>query len=58
MPTYIVTCPECGRKNKTRWIWADELPPGGVAPVECDCGYMILSESEGNPRLAFRREES
>ncbi|KKN58414.1 hypothetical protein LCGC14_0552270 [marine sediment metagenome] len=30
--------------------WTDELPPGGVEPVECvRCGYMILSESEGDP---------
>ena len=44
---YTVTCPECGRKHKTQWV--DDPPPGGIAPVECECGYIILSESEGNP---------
>jgi len=47
---YRVTCPECGATNITEWT--DILPPGGVSPVECSaCGYMILSESEGNPVL-------
>ncbi|MHC5059309.1 MAG: hypothetical protein ACYTKD_32040, partial [Planctomycetota bacterium] len=45
---YQVTCPECGKVNAT--VWNDEVPPGGVNPVKCkQCGYMILSESEGNP---------
>ena len=45
---YRVTCPECGGESITEWT--DDLPPGGVSPVECAvCGYMILSESEGNP---------
>lgn len=46
---YIVTCPKCGRKVETEW--SDELPPGGVMPVECPCGYWILSETEGNPEV-------
>jgi len=45
---YRVTCPECGAESETEWT--DVLPPGGVSPVPCSaCGYMILSESEGNP---------
>ena len=45
---YEVTCPECGKANVT--AWNDDVPPGGVDPVKCKtCGYMILSESEGNP---------
>ena len=43
---YVVICPECKAKAFTYW---DNYPPGGVAPVECKCGYIILSESEGNP---------
>ncbi len=47
---YRVTCPECGAESVTEWT--DVLPPGGVSPVVCSaCGYMILSESEGNPVL-------
>jgi hypothetical protein len=47
---YRVTCPECGAESVTEWT--DVLPPGGVSPVACSgCGYMILSESEGNPVL-------
>jgi hypothetical protein len=47
-PRFRVTCPECGRANLT--TWNDEIPPGGVNPVRCEaCGYMIQSESEGNP---------
>jgi hypothetical protein len=47
---YRVTCPECGTESITEWT--DVLPPGGVSPVACSgCGYMILSESEGNPIL-------
>jgi hypothetical protein len=47
---YRVTCPECGAESVTEWT--DVLPPGGVSPVECSaCGFMILSESEGNPVL-------
>jgi len=45
---YEVTCPECGKANVT--AWNDDVPPGGVDPVKCKtCGFMILSESEGNP---------
>jgi hypothetical protein len=45
--SYHVTCPRCEEEHVTEWIhW---LPPGGVEPVLCCCGYMILSESEGNP---------
>ena len=45
---YRVTCPECGAESVTEWT--DVLPPGGVSPVLCSaCGYMILSESEGDP---------
>ncbi len=45
---YRVGCPKCANINESRWT--DELPPGGVEPVECvKCGYMILSESEGDP---------
>ena len=45
---YRVTCPECGAESVTEWT--DVLPPGGVSPVAClACGFMILSESEGNP---------
>jgi len=45
---YRVTCPECGAQSVTEWT--DVLPPGGVSPVPCSaCGYMILSESEGDP---------
>ena len=45
---YRVTCPKCGGTSITEWT--DILPPGGVSPVQCAaCGYMILSESEGNP---------
>jgi len=45
---YRVTCPECGAESVTEWT--DVLPPGGVSPVPCSaCGYMILSESEGDP---------
>jgi hypothetical protein len=45
---YRVTRPECGSTSITEWT--DILPPGGVSPVQCSaCGYMILSESEGNP---------
>jgi cob(I)alamin adenosyltransferase len=48
MPRYRVTCPECGAASITEWT--DILPPGGVSPVRCSaCGYMILSESEGDP---------
>jgi len=43
---YLVTCPKCERRVETYW---DDYPPGGVAPVECPCGYLILSESEGDP---------
>ena len=47
---YRVTCPECGAESRTEWT--DVLPPGGVSPVRCSaCGYMILSESEGDPVL-------
>ena len=47
---YRVTCPECGAESMTEWT--DILPPGGVSPVECSaCGYMILSESVGDPVL-------
>jgi hypothetical protein len=47
---YRVTCPECGAESMTEWT--DVLPPGGVSPVACSaCGYMILSESEGDPIL-------
>ena len=47
---YRVTCPECGAETMTEWT--DILPPGGVSPVPCSaCGYMILSESEGDPVL-------
>ena len=49
-PKYLVTCPECGAEIATEWTYV--LPPGGVSPVQCSaCGYMILSESEGNPVL-------
>jgi endogenous inhibitor of DNA gyrase (YacG/DUF329 family) len=45
---YRVTCPECGAESTAEWT--DDLPPGGVSPVECPaCGYVILSESEGDP---------
>jgi len=45
---YEVGCPKCSHINESRWT--DVLPPGGVEPVECaKCGYMILSESEGDP---------
>jgi hypothetical protein len=47
---YRVTCPECGAETTAEWT--DDLPPGGVSPVGCPaCGYMILSESEGDPVL-------
>ena len=45
---YMVLCPKCGNLVLTEWM--DMLPPGGVSPVECPCGYMILSESEGEPK--------
>lgn len=46
---YRVTCPDCGAANLTSWV--DDPPPGGVSPVKCaQCGYQILSESEGNPQ--------
>jgi hypothetical protein len=44
---FIITCPRCGAKDKAEWD--NNLPPGGVSPVQCKCGYIILSESEGNP---------
>ena len=47
MKKYHVTCPECGRKTITEW--SNELAPGGIDPVECECGFWILSESDGNP---------
>lgn len=49
MTAYIVTCPECGAESETEW--SDELPPGGISPVECKCGYWIVSESEGDPKI-------
>ena len=50
---YQVTCPSCNAKVETYW---DDYPPGGVTPVECKCGYIILSESEGDPKEITRRE--
>lgn len=53
---YQVTCPRCGWMSFTYW---DSYPPGGVAPVECECGYVILSESEGDPvEYPVKREDA
>jgi hypothetical protein len=41
---YEVTCPECLRKVETEWC------EGGVLPARCPCGYLVLSEIEGNPK--------
>jgi hypothetical protein len=43
---YLVTCPRCGRHTVADWL---SIPPGGVSPCLCRCGYAILSESEGEP---------
>lgn len=41
---YMVLCPECGNLVLARWV--DYEGVGGIEPVECPCGYMILTESE------------
>lgn len=51
---YEVTCPKCGRMMVTEW--SDELAPGGIDPIECECGFLILSESEGNPSKIWSKK--
>ena len=45
---WLVLCPKCGNLVLSRWVVLDGV--GGIEPVECPCGYMILVESEAEHR--------